>query len=601
MMIKGFYLLCLLFLMVLSPLAAQKKVQQGIVFETSFTTKKQYKNPFTDVDVNVVFTAGDQQWTVPAFWAGGSRWTVRFAPQAPGVYTYRVESTDKSDPDLNGKAQPLKVMPYTGSNPLLKHGFLTVSKDQRNFEHADGTPFFWLGDTWWKGLSKRITLADFSQLADDRKAKGFTVVQIIAGPYPDEPPFDPRWANEGGMPYDTSFLHINPAYFDQADRRIKLLVDKGIVPAILGGWGWHMPNIGVEKMNRHWRYLIARYAAYPAAFIVGGEAGGEEWTAVARYVRNTDPYKRLVTLHPYPGSGRSNLTEDDVLTFDMTQTGHGGFFGENSPYGVWQATAANTVSKVMSAYSKTPAMPVLVGEVTYEGHMMTNGAEVQRQVFWSSVLSGAAGHTYGAGGIWQMNSDNERGAEYEFTTWNEAMKLPGATQLGMGKKLLEEYAWWNFTPHPEWVDPHSTTLYEPHADWYDDSKEFAARGNRWDLPYAAGIPGEVRVIYLPGHYYDWSSPTIKNLEPGIPYQAFLFNPATGKRYDLGIIINGGPTGKAYKKTFTGFKYTPLVMHENPHILPPITIPEVTVLSDEDYKVPRLPAPQDWLIILERVR
>ena len=85
--------------------------------------------------------------------------------------------------------------------------------------------------------------------------------------------------------------------------------------------------------------------------------------------------------------------------------------------------------------------PVLVGEVTYEGHMMTNGPDIQRFMFWSSMLNGAAGHTYGAGGIWQMNSETERGAEYEFTPWSEAMKLPGSTQLGLGKKLLEKYPW----------------------------------------------------------------------------------------------------------------------------------------------------------------
>ncbi|ULQ54129.1 DUF4038 domain-containing protein [Flavihumibacter fluvii] len=598
---KRMVLLVVIFSLILPVLKAEKIARQWSVFETSFETGKVYANPFTEIEVNVVFKKGTSQWVVPAFWAGGRRWTVRFAPPAIGDYRYHIECSDKLNTDLNGKEQALKVIPYKGDNQLLQHGFLTTSNNNRHFVHADGTPFFWLGDTWWKGLSKRISIEGFSKLADDRKAKGFTVVQIIAGPYPDEPPFDPRWSNEGGMPYDTGFLHINPAYFDQADRRIKLLVDKGIVPAILGGWGWHMPDIGVEKMNRHWRYLIARYGAYPAAWIVGGEAGGDEWTAVARYVRNTDPYRRLVTLHPYPGSGRSNLSDDTVLTFDMTQTGHGGFFGENSPYGAWQATAANTVSKVMSAYSKTPAMPVLVGEVTYEGHMLTNGAEVQRQVFWSSMLSGAAGHTYGAGGIWQMNSETERGAEYEFTTWYEAMKLPGATQLGIGRKLLEEYPWGNFQPHPEWVDPHSTTLFEPHADWYDDSKEYAARGNRWDFPYAAGIPGEVRIIYMPGHYYDWSAPAIKKLERDIPYQAFLVNPVNGKRYDLGIIINRGPSATPYKKQFTGWKYEPLVMHENPHILPAVIIPEVTILTGDEYKVPRLPAPQDWILVLERVK
>jgi hypothetical protein len=304
-----------------------------------------------------------------------------------------------------------------------------------------------------------------------------------------------------------------------------------------------MPSVGVEIMNRHWRYLIARYGAYPVVWVVGGEAGGPEWTAVARYVRNLDPYHRLATAHPY-SSGRQSLTDDAVLDFDMLQTGHGGGWG--APCGEYAGVAVNTVAKVTSHYSKTPTMPVLVGEVVYEGHMMSNGPDIQRFMFWSSMLNGAAGHTYGAGGIWQMNSETERGAEYEFTPWFEAMQLPGSTQLGLGKKLLEDYPWWRFEPHPEWVEPHSTTLLAPHEQWYDDNKEFAAKGGKWDLPYAAGIPGEVRVIYVPGHYYNWTAPTVKHLERDVPYRAFLFNPASGKRYGLGTIISAGPPPKPFE-------------------------------------------------------
>ena len=52
-----------------------------------------------------------------------------------------------------GTSKSLHVTAYTGDNPLLKHGFLRVSANKRHFEHADGTPFLWLGDTWWKCLA----------------------------------------------------------------------------------------------------------------------------------------------------------------------------------------------------------------------------------------------------------------------------------------------------------------------------------------------------------------------------------------------------------------------------------------------------------------
>lgn len=508
------------------------------VTEVSFNSTRSYDNPFLDLTLDAVVTAPDGTvQRVPAFWAGGRVWRFRYAGRAPGVYTWRTECSDTANAKLHGRTGRFTVTPASGDNPFYRHGPLRVADDRRHLAYADGTPFFWLGDTWWKGLASRLPFEGFKRLAADRRAKGFTAIQIVAGPLPDEPPFDPRWANEGGMPYEKDYERINPAYFDQADRRIQHLIEVGLAPAIVGGWGWHMPSIGVEKMKRHWRYLVARYGAYPVVWIVGGEAGGAEWTAVAQALRVMDPFHRLTTAHPY-SSGRQSLKDDTVLDFDMLQTGHGGAW--HAYLGDFAGVASNTVSKVTSHYSKQPIMPVLVGEVTYEGHMMSNGADIQRFMFWSSLLNGAAGHTYGAGGIWQMNSETERGAEYEFTPWFEAMHLPGSTQLGVGKRLLENYPWWRFTPHPEWVEPHSTALFETHTNWFDDNKEFERRNGRWDLPYAAGILGEVRMIYIPGHYYQWASPVVKNLEREVPYHVTLVNPANGHRYGLGNVVSLGP-------------------------------------------------------------
>jgi len=552
------------------------EIGQWDVFEASYETKKTYANPFTDIEVNVVFQNGEKQWVVPAFWAGGNKWTVRFAPPEQGKYTYRVECTDKSNQDLNGKEETLKVTAYQGSNPLIKHGFLRVSMDQRHFEHADGTPFFWLGDTWWKGLCKRIPFEGFQKLTADRKAKGFTVVQIVCGPYPDEAPFDPRWENEGGMPYvEKKYDRINPAYFDYADRRITHLVDNGIVPAIVGGWGWHMPSIGVEKMNRHWRYLIACYGAYPVVWIVAGEIQDARWQEVASYVRKVDPYHHLMTMHPpgfpalqsgrkamnaelLPGTpvalGRLDLHDDSLIDFDFLQTAHNDW-----------ASAPITVSQVTSSYSKTPPMPVVDGEVVYEWHKNQGRHDIQRFMFWTCMLNGAAGHTYGAGGIWQMNSDTIHGSDaYETTQWHVAMNFPGSAELGLGKQLLEEYPWWRFEPHPEWVEAHSTTLFEPHAEWYDNHQKWRECNGRWDLPYAAGVVGEVRLIYIPANdSYQLSAPVVKNLEPDVKYKAFLFDPTWGKRIDLGIVKR--------------------------------------VPNSNDYQPPQLPSPQDWVLVLERVK
>ena len=489
------------------------EVGQWEVFETSFETTKPYANAFTDVEVNVTFRQGDKQWMMPAFWAGGGKWTVRFAPPAKGDYRYRVECSDPANPELAGKEQTLRVVDYKGSNRLLKHGFLLVSANHRHFEHADGTPFFWLGDTWWKGLCQRLSWEGFQELTADRKAKGFSVVQIVCGRYPDEPGFLPRWENEGGKPYATKdFTAINLSYFDYADRRIQHLADAGIVPAIVGGWGRPDCNsleAGVANIKRHWRNLVARYGAYPTVWIIGGESAGPEWTEVARYVQQIDPYGRPASIHP-GDSGRKSVTDESVINFDMLQTGHGD----------WDA-ARGAIPKLKAAYDRKPPMPAMIGEYCYEQHMQTAFQDEQRYVFWGSLLNGAAGLTYGAAGVWHMSVEGDPGITpiYDWTTWQEGMNFPGSTQLGLGKKLLEEYPWWRFEPHPEWTEADS---------------------------FAAGIPGEVRFIYQPRRgVYNWNGTVVKGIEREVPYHAFYFNPVNARKHDLGTFIHGGPPPKPF--------------------------------------------------------
>jgi hypothetical protein len=554
--------------------ASAKGIAQWDVFEQSFQSRKVYANPFTAIEVDVVFQQGEKQWVVPAFWAGGGQWTVRFAPPAPGDYHYRVQCTDPTNRDLNGNGKTLRVAPSRGPNPLLKHGFLQVSADRRHFAHADGTPFFWLGDTWWKGLCQRLTWDGFRELAADRKAKGFSVVQIVCGSYPDEGPFDSRWGNEGGNPYETrDYSQVNLAYFKYADRRIRFLVDTGLVPAIVGGWARSdcdgMKVTGIAGLKRHWRNLVARYGAYPTVWIVAGEADDEKiprstasarakwgegpWGEVAKYLREIDPYHHPVTFHTT--YGRRGLSGDvAVIDFDMVTGSHDG----------WNAASATSLSFLTDAIAKQPPMPVLSGETAYEGHMQNNFQDIQRHVFWMLMLSGAAGHTYGAAGVWNVGVEGEPGTTpvYDLTTWQEGMQYPGSTQLGLGKKLLEEYPWSRFEPHPEWGEPGS---------------------------YSAGIPGEVRFVYQPRRsVYNWAGPLVKNLERNWSFHAFYFNPTNGRKFDLGTFVCVGSPPKPLESQ------TPAV----PARQGSSGTKPVVVWSD-DFKAPELPSPQDWVLVLER--
>jgi hypothetical protein len=498
------------------------------VCEWCFESTRVYVDPFNEIELDVLVTnETGASWRVPAFWVGGSKWRVRFAAPAEGTYHFNTICTQIDDVDLHDVRGKLEIAPYEGTNPLLDHGRLGLSADRRHFSFEDGIPFFWLGDTWWMAFSSRMRWPEMVEaLAEDRVQKGFTVIQLVAGLFPDMDWGDERGANAAGLPYNADLTEINPAYFDEADVKISYLVEAGLMPCIVGCWGYFFNWVGHGKIRKHWRYLIARWSAYPVVWCLAGEATyayhmsktpeqdaleqKTGWAEIGRYVRLTDPMHRLVTIHPID-CGRDNISDDSVLDFEMLQTFH--LDHESIPI------SARVMKK---EWQRTPIMPVLNAEVNYEGIMGGCYDNVQRAVFWISMLSGAAGHTYGANGIWQVN---EQGRPYGPSShdtnwgnrpWDEAMRLPGSGQLGIGKAVLERYPWWEFMPRQEWV--------EPRAD----------EENPWQN-YAAGIPGRVRVIYIPRPVFWGQNITICGIEADTRYAAKLINPSTGEETLLSVV------------------------------------------------------------------
>jgi hypothetical protein len=320
-----------------------------------------------------------------------------------------------------------------------------------------------------------------------------------------------------------------------------------LVPCIVGAWGYHLPAMGVEKMNQHWRYMIARWGAMPVVWCLAGELTmpywpprtadeledlkkrgltiGDRrkqdsafqkhgWTEVAQYIRKTDPYRRPFTLHPQAmHSGREQIEESTLLDFEMLQASHDDWWGMPA-----------SIELLKQGLQATPKMPVLIGEIVYEGLQEHNRQEVVRFAFWAAMLSGAAGHTYGAGGIFEMEAAHEPYGltpdgdwhSYLDPSWDVAAQFPGAQQIAWGKQLLSQFEWWRLEPHSDWVEPHA-------------SKE------RFRLPYAAAIPGQLYIVYCPellhgeeGALHQFISPTLTHLDPKETYEAFWFAPSTAK-------------------------------------------------------------------------
>lgn len=439
----------------------------NVPVEFALTARLPHRDPFNTVTLDAVFTdPTGRTFRVPAFWAGGDTWKIRYASPVVGRHTWRSEASCPDDAGLHGATGEVEVTAYTGTNPLYRHGPVRPAANRRYLEHADGTPFFWLGDTWWMGLCTRLPWPDgFQKLAANRVAKGFNVVQIVAGLYPDMPAFDPRGANEAGFPWTENYGAMRPEYFDAADLKLRHLVEQGLMPCLVGAWGYFIPWMGAAKLQQHWRYLIARYGAWPTAWCIAGEANMpwylvpnfpyidrdqvREWTKVMRHVRETDPFRRPITIHPTAinrYTSRHATDDATLLDFDMLQTPH----AQNEGVPI-------TVRAVRESYADPLTLPLIDGEPCYEMLGDSLLTAWPRRAFWSCLMNGACGHTYGANGIWQCNQPNQPhgnspwGGGYGRITWEQAMNLPGSTHVSLGHHLLASYPWHEFTPHPEWA------------------------------------------------------------------------------------------------------------------------------------------------------
>ena len=120
--------------------------------------------------------------------------------------------------------------------------------------------------------------------------------------------------------------------------------------------------MGIEKMKKHWRYIIARYGAYPVVWIAGGEVSDPAdaptgWPEVLRYIRETDPYHHPLTVHEKVPPYDSAIPDESLTDFDMFQPGHTGW-----------PSIATAIAQLDKHYARTTVTkPLVVGEIDYEG------------------------------------------------------------------------------------------------------------------------------------------------------------------------------------------------------------------------------------------
>lgn len=349
--------------------------------------------------------------------------------------------------------------PWTGKSLDLSHGKLRISDNQRFLEFEDGTPFFWLGDTAWE-LFHRLSKEDVELYLENRRAKGFTVIQAVI--LAELEGLDVPNA-EGHLPlkgYDPT--QINEAYFEHVDWVINRAAEKGMFIGLVPTWGDKVdkrhgvgPEIfDVNNARAYGEIIGERYKDFSnIIYLLGADRLVTDETqpiyeAMAEGVKSKDN-NHLMTFHPNGAHSSSQWFHDaEWLDFNMVQTSHA------------QRSYACYIRWLIPDYERTPIKPVLDGEPRYEHFPVGwdyqtfgwfDDADV-RQAAYQSVFSGSFGHTYGCHDIWQMNSPEHKPTRWARHYWYDDLDLPGAWDMLHMRRLMESRPFLDRIPFQQIVE-----------------------------------------------------------------------------------------------------------------------------------------------------
>lgn len=501
--------------------------------EITLQSTVDYENPFTATEIDAVFTHADgTRISLPGFWKGGDAWAVRFTPVKEGAWSYTVTCKDSANTGLTADGI-ITAAASAGNTALSRRGFVTAVKGQRYYRYADGTPFFWLGDTNWQAFTNVSTTvcnypgcgcgSQFRHMVDDRAEKGFTVYQTY---------FVPESGNgEKPLWLDSDFHHPDVKLFnDKIDGMFAYLHERGMVIALgLGCHGATMGRMPLAEFLAFTRMIVARYACYSIVWITGqeitnlGASRTPEHTVFDCYIKAAelvdalDGYNHPNSAHmdPMPATDE-RAVRMDISHWHDTWTVQGGHGNRKSPL-VGYMQSKEFYKSYYDACGSGKCKVFIESESNYEDINCGpfTGYDANRIGAWRAMLCGSAGFTYGVSGIWAGCFSTSRFTgwydglnSYSYEPWYMTLDKPGCFEVVYMKDFFEAIGPW-YALRPRFSDT---------AD--------ASGLERETCLLSATEDGALAVVYL---YSTEDHPvTVKCLNVNMTYDAYWFNPKTGK-------------------------------------------------------------------------
>jgi hypothetical protein len=330
-----------------------------------------------------------------------------------------------------------------------------VSESGRYFIDQKGEPVFWLGTTQWQ-LFREYTQEDARTILEKTKDKGFAFAQVMLMGVGD----GTKPNVHGEKPWiDDNPLTPNEAYFKNVDAVVQIARDNNVVISMTLFHQRYRKYITARNARAWAKWVAQRYKDVPTIVWSMTPEAKQEFVPILRELaaglREGDGGTHLITFKPDPAPYSSSfLHQERWLDFDSMQT--------------WKSVEL-IQPMVTKDYNLRPVKPVLMAEGAYE-HGSEYGFDVtplwiRRQAYYSYLCGGH--HTYGHNDSWRV-----------LPTWKPALDAPGATQLGLLKKIfLDRKEWWQLVP--------DQTIFASGGNTTGQILNLAARhqGGKWIMVY----------------------------------------------------------------------------------------------------------------------
>jgi hypothetical protein len=482
----------------LSPVACCAALGTWMRWEQSLTSATVYTNPNT-VTIKVSY-AGPNQRTINGlgFWDGRNSVKIRCLFPEPGRWTWQTACSDTNNAGLHQRSGSVEVVPYSGTNPLYRHGYLRVSDNHRFLTHADGTPFLWMGDTPWSA-PMNASMEDWQTYLRDRREKKFTVLQVFCAS---------DWAGSQDMLGHPAFFGAgldrpNPAYWQQYEQKVQLANEKGLVVLVVGLMEPVKRYPDTAAAQAFARHLVARLMGNFVIFSPSFDSPFMELgNAVGQTVRESSSV-HLITQHPgtdLPAARR--YYDQPYLDLCGLQSGAG--WG-GKPLGA-DIAARNAVEWSLDLHRRQPHKPVVNLESRYDNEFNEKQMpRLPRSCGYWSLLSGCAGYTYGTAGLFNWGvAKTHNDPQESLWDWHFAMNRSSSMDMKHMAEFFGGLNWWRLDPHHELI--------------VNQTNDAIKR-----MVLAKSASGDLAVAYLP----DISAITIEMSSFPAALRWRWFNPRTG--------------------------------------------------------------------------